>query len=168
MTDHSTRRTFLGTTLIAAAGVSILGTRSSASGRSAVVQDDQALVGEMASPSWVFVVHALQDPYAGEVIRPAEPVPGTRYVGAEVEIRNDSQDPLNVSSSNVRLLDNAGFEYVSGSVAGSEPLLPSVNMSPGDRIRGWVWYAVPEAGQLMEIVYIAPSPRLAVVLSDGA
>lgn len=142
------------------------GTQSSV--RSAVAQGDQSVVGKMTSPSWVFVVHALQDPYAGEDIRPEEPVPGTRYVGAEVAIRNDSQEPLNVSSSSVRLLDNAGFEYVSGSVVGSEPLLPSVNMSPGDRIRGWVWYAVPEAGQLMEIVHIAPSPRLAVVLSDDA
>jgi len=168
VTDQSTRRTLLGTTLITVAGASVLGTRRSASARSAVIQDDQPLVGEMASPSWVFVVHALQDPYAGEVIRPEEPEPGTRYVGAEVEIRNDSQDPLNFSSSGVRLLDDAGFEYVSGSVAGSEPLLPSLNMSPGDRVRGWVWYAVPEAGQLVEIVYVAPSPRLAVILSDGA
>lgn len=168
MTNHSTRRTFLGTTLVAAGGVSLLGLRGSASARSAFMQDEQPLVGEVASPSWVFVINTLQDPYAGEVIRPEEPEPGTRYVGAEVEIRNDSQEPLNFTPGSVRLLDDAGFEYVSGSVAGSEPLLPSLNMSPGDRIRGWVWYAVPEAAQLVEIVYVAPSPRLAVNLSNDA
>lgn len=62
--------------------------------------------------------------------------------------------------------DADGFEYSSGAVAGSEPLLPSLNMLAGDRVRGWVWYAVPEAAQVVELAYVAPPPRLAVSLSD--
>lgn len=168
MTDASTRRTFLGSTLLATASASLLGPSLFAPAPAAAFQDEPALLGEVATPSWVFVVHRLQDPYAGEVIRPAEPEAGTRYVGAEVEIRNDSAHPLNFAPGGVRLQDSESFEYVFGTVSGSDPLLPTVNMLPGERLRGWVWYVVPEAAQLVELVYVAPAPRLVVpLLGDG-
>jgi hypothetical protein len=166
MRHHSTRRHLIGSTLVASSAA-LVGATQPASIAAAMRQDATPAVGEAGSPAWVLVVHTFQDPYAGEIIRPEEPQPGIRYIGAEVEIRNESEDPLNFSPGNVRLMDSDGIEYPSGAVAGSDPLIASLNMSPGDRVRGWVWYGVPEASQIVEVVYIAPSPRIVVALPQG-
>jgi hypothetical protein len=153
--------------MMAVAGTVALSSHSSVSVRANLRQDAPPVVGEATSPTWVFVVHTLQDPYTGMVIRPVEPEPGTRHVDAEIEIRNDSNDPLNFASDLVRLRDIDAVEYGIGVVAGSEPLLPSLNKAPGDRLRGWVWYAVPEAAQLTGLVFYAPSPRLDIAVPEG-
>lgn len=169
VTTPATRRAFLGTTLATAAGAAGLGAPVPAAARLAGLQDEQPLVGEATSPSWLFVVHALQDPYEGDIVRPEEPEPGTRYVAAQVALRNESVEPLNAVAGGVRLVDEDGFEYLPGTVFGTEPRLPTLNMPPGFRVRGWVWYVVPEDAQLSELIYVPPPPRLAVDLSpDGA
>jgi len=162
MTNHLSRRTFL-SLMIAATGGAVLGTPLVM----AVRQDDPMVIGDVRSPAWTFVVHTLQDPYAGDLVRPEQPAEGMRYVGADVEVRNGVQGPLNFRSGDIRLVDTEGFEYhIDWTVAGSEPPLPDVNMSPGGQVRGWLWYAVPEASRLVELVYNAPSPRLAVTLPE--
>jgi len=167
VTRSSTRRRFFGQT-IASATTLALGTQTATAFQTLAAMQEESLGGEATSPTWVFVLHSLQDPYAGEIVRPEEQAPGTRYLGADVEIRNESGEPLNFAPGGVRLVDADGFEYTSGAVAGSEPLLPSLNMLSGDRVRGWVWYAVPEAAQVVELAYVAPPPRLAVRLSPGS
>ena len=48
------------------------------------------------APDWTFVVHGMQDPYAGALTTPPQPVPGMRYVGFDVEVVNDSDQPLSL------------------------------------------------------------------------
>lgn len=76
MTDPATRRAFLGTTLATAAVAAGLGAQIPVAARLAGLQDEQAVVGEVRSPTWVFVVHSVQDPYTGVLLRPAEPQAG--------------------------------------------------------------------------------------------
>lgn len=120
--------------------------------------------GRVDAPAWGFVLHAVNDPYVGEMQAPKEPPPGTRYVAAEVEIINDADQALNVTPLDVRLRDEAGTEYRGGGAIGSEPMLNPRNLNPGERSRGWVWFILPEEAMPVEIVYVAPPPQFRVPL----
>ena len=164
LTQRPNRRTLIGTALLGPIATT-LAAPSTSSGRFVALQEAATPLGEVTAPPWVFIVYVLQDPYTGTVLRPAEPMAGMRYIGAEVEVRNDSQDPLNVTSSSVRIRDTDGYEYIPGTVAGSEPLLANLNLGTSERIRGWIWFAVPEASVLDDIAFLAPSPRLTLPLT---
>ena len=60
------------------------------------------------APDWTFVVHGVQDPYAGALTTPPEPAPGMRYVGFDVEVVNDSDQPLSFADTGVYLRDDRG------------------------------------------------------------
>jgi len=123
------------------------------------------MVGEAEMPRWIFRVLVLQDPYAGVLTRPAEPEPGVRYIGAEVRIENQSDQPLAFATSAVRLRDDQGVEYTSDSdVSGEEPKLTGQNLPDGERARGWVWFSVPEDAVIIEMRFLAPSSQLRVQL----
>ena len=96
------------------------------------------------APDWTFVVHGMQDPYAGALTTPPEPAPGMRYVGFDVEVVNESDQPLSFAGTGVYLRDEEGFSYRSGTVGGREPALSGRTMPAGERARGWVWFEVPE------------------------
>lgn len=126
------------------------------------------MVGQAEMPRWVFVVLVLQDPYTGVLTRPAEPEPGIRYIGAEVVIENQSDQPLEFAASDVRLRDEQGVEYSSSSaVIGEEPKLTGQNLPDGERTRGWVWFAIPEDAVITELRFIAPPPQLRVQIPGG-
>jgi hypothetical protein len=121
------------------------------------------MVGQAEMPRWVFTVLVWQDPYAGELTRPAEPEPGVRYIGAEVRIENQSDQPMEFASTDVRLRDEQGVEYPSSSaVVGAEPKLTGQNLPDGERTRGWVWFSVPENTVITEMRFQAPQPLLRV------
>jgi hypothetical protein len=123
------------------------------------------MVGEAEMPRWIFRVLVLQDPYTGVLTRPAEPEPGVRYIGAEVRIENQSDQPLAFAASAVRLRDDQGVEYTSDSdVSGEEPKLTGQNLPDGERARGWVWFSVPEDAVITEMRFLAPSSQLRVQL----
>jgi Bacterial SH3 domain/Domain of unknown function (DUF4352) len=120
------------------------------------------------APDWTFVVNGMQDPYVGVLTNPPQPVPGMRYVGVEVEVVNDSAQPLTFGANTVFLRDDEGFSYRGGSVAGSEPALQGRTMPGGERARGWVWFEVPEGATLREIVLVPTPPELRVGLDEVA
>jgi Domain of unknown function (DUF4352) len=130
------------------------------------------LVGQAEMPNWVFRVQVFQDPYAGVLTRPAEPEPGIRYLAAEVVIENQSDQPLDFMTSDVRLRDEQGVEYGANSaVIGEEPRLVSQNLPDGERTRGWVWFAVPQGAVIAEVRFLPAPPQLRVRLpspSTGA
>lgn len=164
MKPRATRRSLVGAAVLAGLSAPLIGRPPIIATQDQREADDD-IVGKTIAPSWTFIVHTIQDPYAGELLRPQEPEPDVRYVGVEVEIRNESAAPLNFAPSAIRLVDTDGVEHTSGAVVGSEPRLLNINMLPGERTRGWIWYGVPETGQLAGLVYAAPSPRLYVPLS---
>jgi hypothetical protein len=120
------------------------------------------------APDWAFVVHGMQDPYAGVLTNPQEPAPGMRYVAFEVEVVNASDQPLSFASNAVHLWDDEGFSYRSGAVTGSEPALPGRTLPEGERARGWVWFAVPEEVTLTDILLVPSAPELRVGLDEVA
>jgi uncharacterized protein DUF4352 len=123
------------------------------------------MVGQAEMPRWVFTVLVWQDPYAGELTRPAEPEPGVRYIGAEVLIENQSDQPMEFAPTDVRLRDEQGVEYPSSSaVVGAEPKLTGQNLPDGERTRGWVWFSVPENTNVTEMRFLAPQPLLRIQL----
>jgi hypothetical protein len=166
MQSRATRRGFFGTAARIGAGAAVLGSASAGAAHVAALQADGQIVGEAVPPQWRFVVHSVQDPYTGELHQPDEPEEGVRYIGADIEIRNESQQPLNVSPTVVRSLDIEGRQYPSGEVQGAEVALVHVNLLPGEVSRGWVWFGVPDAAQITGMVYVAPAPRLHVPLLD--
>jgi hypothetical protein len=120
------------------------------------------------APDWTFVVHGMQDPYAGTLTTPPQPAPGMRYVGFDVEVVNDSDQPLSFAGTGVYLRDDRGFSYRSGTVAGREPALSGRTMLSGERARGWVWFEVPEDTALTEILLVPTAPELRVALDQVA
>jgi hypothetical protein len=120
------------------------------------------------APDWTFVVHGMQDPYAGELTTPPEPAPGMRYVGFDVEVVNESDQPLSFAGTGVYLRDEEGFSYRSGTVGGREPALSGRTMPAGERARGWVWFEVPEGATLTEILLVPAAPELRVGLAEVA
>ncbi len=129
--------------------------------------DTPGVVGAPA-PDWTFVVYGMQDPYAGELTTPPEPAEGMRYVGFDVEVVNDSDQPLSFAGTGVYLRDEEGFSYRSGTVAGREPALSGRTMPAGEWARGWVWFEVPQDATLTEILLVPAAPELRVGLDEVA
>jgi len=91
-----------------------------------------------------------------------------RYVGFDVEVVNDSDQPLSFSSNGVYLRDEDGFSYRSGAVSGRDPGLKGRTMPVGERARGWVWFEVPQDATLTEILLVPTAPELRVGLNEVA
>jgi hypothetical protein len=128
---------------------------------------NEKLVGEATAPAWRFAVSIYEDPYRGTVTSPTSSPAGTRFVGAEVIITNDSDQPLEFRSNSVRLRDTQGFQYAAGDVTGTEPRLVSQNLPSNERTRGWVWFMVPIDTQLTEIAFDGPPPSFRVAIPSG-
>jgi len=136
-------------------------------GQSATPSAAPEIVGQAEMPQWVFTVQVFQDPYAGVLTRPAEPEPGMRYIGAEVVIENQSDQPLEFVATDVRLRDEQGVEYpVNSTIVGAEPKLVSQNLPDGERTRGWVWFAVPQDSAITELRFAPAPPQLRVLLPN--
>lgn len=163
MATRSTRRAFLGTSALIGTSTLSLGNKAISSTQLSV-QDATAPAMEAVAPAWKFSIHRFRDPYTGVILRPETQEPGMRYVGAEVGINNESEAALNFSPGSIRLRDTDGVEYTAGTVLGSDPRILDINLIPGERARGWVWFSVPEATQLVDLTYVAPAPRLTVPL----
>ena len=129
-------------------------------------QGVEAVIGEASVPAWRFAVTLFEDPYRGTVDRPTEPPPNSRYIGAEVVIMNDSDQPLEFRTTNIRLRDLRGFQYAAGDVTGTEPRLVSQNLPDAERSRGWVWFVVPSDAEPSELTFEGPPPVLRVGLTE--
>ena len=158
--QRSTRRRFVGT---AAAVATIPAVDGGTIARAALQEATPAAeTAEAGMPDWRFMVVAYEDPYSREMLLPQEPEQGKRYIGAEVEVRNNSDLPLAISPGQIRLRDAEATDYTNTGFIGSDPRLYDVNMLPGERVRGWVWFGVAEAVQPVQLVYVPAAPQLKV------
>jgi hypothetical protein len=121
--------------------------------------------GRVAPPAWFLTLHQLQDPYPGVIQAPTEPPPGTRYVAAELQIDNESDQALDFTPADLRLQDEAGFDYRGGTAIGAEPMLNARNLNGGERSRGWVWFTVSADARLAGLLYAAPGPLFRLLLA---
>jgi hypothetical protein len=119
----------------------------------------------VSPPAWFLTLHQLHDPYPGDIQAPAEPPAGTRYVAAELQIDNESDQALDFTPADIRLQDEAGFEYRGGTAIGAEPMLNARNLNGGERSRGWVWFTVTAEARLAGLIYAAPGPLFRVPLA---
>jgi len=157
---RATRRELIGS---AAAGLAVIGLRAE---RTAAQATPEAASADRTAgaPNWSFVLHAFQDDYSGDIQAPQERPAGMRFAAADVEIINDSEQPLAFTPIDIRLRSADGVEYRGGSAIGMEPTVNPRNLNPGERSRGWVWFTVPEGATASEIVYFAPQPQFRITL----
>ena len=121
-------------------------------------------VGRATAPAWSVSVAALHDPYPGQIQAPESPPAGVRFIATEVVIENASDQALDFTPADIRLVDSTGIEYRGGAAAGTEPFLGVRNLNGGDRSRGWVWFMVPENAVIAELIYVAPTPLFRIPL----
>ena len=126
---------------------------------------ERSVLGEVSTPAWRFAVSQIQDPYRGQISAPDSAPPNLRFVGAEVLITNDSDQPFEFHINEIRLRDVDGFQYAAGQVFGTEPRLVAQNLPDGERTRGWLWFMVPAGSSLLELAFEAPPPILRIPLS---
>lgn len=134
------------------------------------IAQELASVGSADAPQWSFTVVSVEDPQTGEITRPSELDPSERIIAVQVIITNDSDQPLDFSVSDIRLIDRERNEYRAGDVTGVRPRLVSQNLPDGERTRGWVWFAIPEGTEMAEIRFVGPRPvfRVPVVSEPDA
>ncbi len=168
MTRITTRRKFLATSVLPVAGLAMAQTAGVAnfglSSAAAQQATPTAPIGSADAPAWTFTVTIFKDPYEGTISRPKTPPEGARIVGAEVIIENGSDQPMSYTTRDIHLRSIDGVEYSAGEVDGEEPGLVSQDLPDGERARGWVWFAVPEADELKEIRFLGPQPVFRVAL----
>jgi hypothetical protein len=180
MNSPSTRRQFVKRAAIAAPVIGVIAATPSAASAAgsttgtgfrvlaqATPTPVEQAVGEATAPNWRFTVSKFADPYEGEISRPAKPPADSRFVGAEVIVTNDSDQPLEFSAADVRLRDAGGVEYTAGSVVGEEPKLVSQNLPEGERTRGWVWFSVPLDSPLSDLRFSGPVPTFRVAIPNS-
>lgn len=117
-----------------------------------------------------FAAVVLEDPAPpGLLYTPTE---GMRLVAVEIIVGNVSGERVTVNSLNSTLLDSEGFTYQS-ELAGRDDELVLVDLEPGERVRGWVAFEIPEAAEAAIIRYqVKGVPRIVmesrVLSADGA
>jgi hypothetical protein len=158
----ATRRELFGIAVAGVAAAAMKGDRAYA--QSTPVAEDGSRIA--VAPDWTFVVHTVEDPYSGEIQVPNEEPLGMRFVAAEVEVINASDQPLAFTPIDIRLRTLDGIEYRGGSAIGIDPTINPRNLNPGERSRGSVLFTLPEAGIPVELVYLAPQPQFRIVLKS--
>jgi len=150
-----------------------LGGTNSALAAAALAQGDNSAtpepsgddaVGRATAPAWSVSVATLHDPYPGQIQAPESPPEGVRFIATEVVIDNSSEQALDFTPADIRLVDSTGVEYRGGASAGTEPFLGVRNLNGGDRSRGWVWFMVPENAVIAELINVAPKPLFRIPL----
>jgi hypothetical protein len=111
-------------------------------------------------PDWRFQLVDYVYPYSGELKRPAQMVSNLKIVACEVALLNMSDQPMEFAVRDIRLRDLDGIEYPAGEFQGSEPSIASQNLPDGERVRGWVWFGIPQGSEPASIVLLPPRPVL--------
>ncbi len=174
MTSSTTRRRFIGSVALTGSGLTLASQGNEHAAGAAVRQEaspaSAGIYGTTRGPAWTFTIHDYQDPYSGEVTRPEEPPPGTRYVGADVQIDNEIDNQTNqvliFDRDDVRLRDQAGYEYRAGFTFGDAPAFDGRTLNPGERARGWVWFTVSTESEITEMIFLPSSPQFLIPIVE--
>lgn len=162
--DTTTRRRLLRAAALTGPGLALgarqwLDVADAADSASPAATATATTLARIGPPAWMLTVLAFADPYKGQIQAPATPAAGTRYVAAEIQIDNGSDQPLDFNPTEIRVRDPNGVEYRGGTAIGTEPLLSPRNLNGGERSRGWVWFTVAADARLVELAYLAPQPE---------
>jgi hypothetical protein len=72
-----------------------------------------------------------------------EPEEGKKLVAVELIVGNVSGETFSSNVLNATLVDTAGFLYAAEFSSAVEDGLELLDVSPGERVRGWVGFVVP-------------------------
>lgn len=124
-----------------------------------------------ANGASVSVSAALIDPFTG--FDPAyPPAEGTRFVVAEAVYEGSGELPYYADPWDIYLRDSTGLLIAPTSVyvpPGTTPVsLEGQTMNPGDRVSGYVGFAVPAEMQIADVLYTPESGRVVSLGRTGA
>lgn len=123
---------------------------------SARVKPDNPPFGEVVEQEgYSLVALQIADPAPPTIFYQAQP--DLRLVAVELELSNISGEALNVTVLNSSLVDGDGYVHPVrlGAATGE---MAAITINPGERVRGWVAFAVPANASLESVKY-----RLSVV-----
>jgi hypothetical protein len=81
-----------------------------------------------------------------------EPESGKKLIAVEIIVGNVSGEALSVNPLYATLVDSGGFIY-QPELAGREGQIVTVDLSPGEKARGWIAFEVPEEATVASIKY---------------
>lgn len=84
-----------------------------------------------------------------------EPQPGTRLVAVEIIVSNAGAETVSVNPLYTSLVDADGFLY-EAELAARDGQIDALDLAPGERVRGWVAFTIPESAQPAGIRYATP------------
>lgn len=102
----------------------------------------EANLGDLVEQDgYSLVAVTVEDPApAGLLYTPAE---GTKLVAVEVIIGNVSGERVTVNALSSTLVDSDGFAH-QAELAGRDGQIDLVDIKPGERVKGWVAFEIPE------------------------
>lgn len=80
------------------------------------------------------------------------PESGKKLVAVEIIVGVSSGDPLSVNPLGTELLDSEGFSY-QAELGGVDNQLATVDISTGEKVKGWVAFSIPEEATPSSIKY---------------
>jgi hypothetical protein len=113
-------------------------------------QPPPAKVGDTVTHNGVaLTVHAVQDPAPAGALPPDA---GNRRVALDVGIRNvdGKEHPYNPLYAKLKTADDREARTA---FSGPQPALQSGTLAPGDGVRGWLAFDVPQGAQLATFSY---------------
>lgn len=117
---------------------------------------------EVEAGGSIYVVNAIEDP--GPVGDFNEPAEGYRYVTLDITQQavgeEDSAGPWDFT---VQDADGFLYEWTYGA---KQPEFSSIQLAPGQRIRGYLTFEVPETAELVAAYADADFPRPPVIIAD--
>lgn len=111
---------------------------------------DAYLEDVLEQEGYSFSILQVEDPATPSLF--FQPEAGKRLVAFEVIVGNVSGDALTVNPLDTTLLDADGFAY-QAELGGREGQVFLEEINPGERVRGWVAYQIPEAAQAAKLKY---------------
>jgi hypothetical protein len=82
-----------------------------------------------------------------------KPSAGQKWIAALAEIEGINPDGASYNPFFFKVRDDQGFEY-NFSAFGKQPQLQSSNdLPPGETVKGWVTFEVPETAQTFTLIY---------------
>jgi hypothetical protein len=97
-----------------------------------------------------------------------DPEPGLRFISVELTIENVGDDPIEINTSNIGVVDDAGIIYVDVDVTRTDNLDPleSGTLDAGDEISGGLEIGLPEESEVTQIVWLVGQGQLPTLFRD--
>lgn len=117
----------------------------------AVERDVPAALGETVErDGYSLTAESVEDPTTpGTLYTPEE---GKKLLAVQIVVGNESDKVISVNPLNTFLVDTDGYVYTA-ELGGRDGQINTTDLSPGERVRGWVAFEVPEGATPESVRY---------------